>query len=748
MEANDVASKRTTSKSPTSKRSSSDSEQIEEIKGIIFSNRFASLRFADDAPSEPQEEEETESEASEPETEQKKKSGNNKKKGKGKKAKKTRKAQKTEVKTRAKADINPNEMSPKSYRLLEDDGDLMTNYTMAILTITAELSQMRHYLMNLWHEVAAEGAPMVVAGAVSHVATLDRDIELTEAKAAAKPLKDCPNCEVDVREKLLLYAYQDLVDFVTDFQKSRNGRPTKAMRARLGNWDPEFSLEDATKEERIKWRRVYTISYLCFSEPVDWSPEGPTGSERRLLGMTEFAAFVNSLVTQKSGVDFLRMILPHHVFQLQCIVDATTIAQFGWMLCPHGTHSFAAPCDSRTPLGEIHAFLFDHPAKTFAEDERTTKGADLEYQTAVENNIVWAADYLSARLGQPTAVVEDAPTPPSLFSHLGRNAVWKYSYFMCGVGLAEALQITYSTGMRLLDLLPEPTMVAHIELLLGCQGYFEDEEYAGLPSCHRIRALYQRALFGEGNEMPHWFEEALRSEPVDSAGPRQRSAIAAIRLSRTALKFDAKTGEHKLLPTPLLGHLFAAGWQDPRARTMQPMSYFETGLKQMVYSLSMLHSNRAPKGADEELTRDGFSKLETILEDLEAAKIDIWDDVHGVRSLSSTNFPYLIESLYTVMTEAENMLYDKGHKFVMDLYSRLKKSIIEKRFSLARLAMTNEDSEVTQAFTKAAKGQYVYWTDVKGQRVVSHEEQWSIAVYVLTWKRKEERQTLGSALQA
>lgn len=45
----------------------------------------------------------------------------------------------------------------------------MTNYTMAILTITAELSQMRHYLMNLWHEVPSEGATMVVAGAVSHV---------------------------------------------------------------------------------------------------------------------------------------------------------------------------------------------------------------------------------------------------------------------------------------------------------------------------------------------------------------------------------------------------------------------------------------------------------------------------------------------------------------------------------------------------------------------------------------------------
>lgn len=187
-----------------------------------------------------------------------------------------------------------------------------------------------------------------------------------------------------------------------------------------------------------------------------------------------------------------------------------------------------------------------------------------------------------------------------------------------------------------------------------------------------------------------------------------RSAIAAIRVSRTALKFDAETGVHDLVPTPLVKHLLTVWWQDPRARTM---SFFETGLKQMVYSPARLHSNRAPKGADEELTRDGFSKLETILEDFEAAKVDIWDDVHGVRSLSSINFPVLIESLYTVMTVAENTLFREGHKFVTDLYPRERKSLIEKRFSLARLAMTNEDSEVMQAFIKAAKGQYGHWPD-------------------------------------
>lgn len=854
MEANDLASKRSTSEPPASKRSNSDSEQIEEIKGVIFSNKFASLNFADDGPSEPQQEAESESEVSEAEINYRKKTSNkNKKKGKGKKGKKTPKAQKTEVKRRAKVDSDLDEISAKSYRILEDNGDLMTNYTMAILSITAELSQMRHYLMNLWHEVASEGLNTAVAGAVSHVAIakvkkteeevftdfpgyecyesitttltkgdIDRFQQLSEAKATAKPLKDCPNCEVDVREKLLLYAYQDLVDFVTDFQMNRNGKPTKAMRKRLGNWDPNFCLEDATKEERIKWRRVYTINYLydlvneytaieqkkrgsnrCFSEPIDWSPEGPTGAERRLLGMTEFAAFVTSLVTQETSVDFRRTILPRHVFQLQCIVDATMIAQFGWMLCPHGTHSFAAPCGCRTPMGEIDRFLLNYHRKGCAgegeeckcpsdgylsaseelenllhafSDPRYATRSDSEYQYLIEKTIDWAAGHVGGRLGRSPTEVESAPTPPSRFSHLGPNALWRYSYFLCGVGLAEALQIAYTAGMRLLDLLPEPTMMAHIELLLSSHNYFDGEEYGGLPIAQQMRAQFHRAVFGEQGAMPHWLSDvhelledfdawassgsavrdgritrAQASRPgvlslpapgsvlsvfplrqnVDFNIPSQiflyqeagwdpskipgrdihpRSALAAIRLSRTPMRLNTETGEHQLEFTELAKQLSNANGRDKQAPSQN--RYLEAGMKQTLASIAMLKRNRAPRGADEELSKDSFGKLETILEDLEAAKIDIWDDIGGLRPLSSINFPLLVNSLYRVFVEAENTLFREGNKFFMDTYMGPKQtSLIEMRYNLARRAMTDEDPGVMKAFTEAVKSQSSEWTD-------------------------------------
>jgi hypothetical protein len=60
---------------------------------------------------------------------------------------------------------------------------------------------------------------------------------------------------VDTKEQFLIHAYQDLVDFVTDFQKTRSGKPTKRLLAEIRNWDPQFNVQQASKEERISWRR-------------------------------------------------------------------------------------------------------------------------------------------------------------------------------------------------------------------------------------------------------------------------------------------------------------------------------------------------------------------------------------------------------------------------------------------------------------------------------------------------------------
>lgn len=155
-----------------------------------------------------------------------------------------------------------------------------------------------------------------------------------------------------IREEFLINCYQDLVDFVTDFQKTGGGKPTKNMSKGIQNWDPMLNLQRATKEQRLKWRRDYTINWLydlvnvnssivvqrrIFKgqniplESVDWSVTGPWNEHRRLFGINEFAGDVTRFAVQKQGTNIRQKILPHHVFQLQCIVDSLSVSR-GWSI--------------------------------------------------------------------------------------------------------------------------------------------------------------------------------------------------------------------------------------------------------------------------------------------------------------------------------------------------------------------------------------------------------------------------------
>jgi hypothetical protein len=148
--------------------------------------------------------------------------------------------------------------------------------------------------------------------------------------------------KLDVKEQFWVFVYNDLLVFINDSQMNRSGKPTKAMQAQLNSWIHTFDLQRATNKERVSWRRSYTINWLfdlvnVFSsivvqrntmknehhvyENVDWSKTGPWCPHRRLFALDEFAGDINALAMQKPGTDVKMMILPHHVFQLQRIVD-------------------------------------------------------------------------------------------------------------------------------------------------------------------------------------------------------------------------------------------------------------------------------------------------------------------------------------------------------------------------------------------------------------------------------------------
>jgi hypothetical protein len=149
------------------------------------------------------------------------------------------------------------------------------------------------------------------------------------------------------------------------------------VQAQLNDWKPTFDVQRATNEERITWRRGYTINWLYdlvnvlssiavkrntmkgerhVYENVDWSRTGPWDQHRRLFGLSEFAGEITTLAMQKSNTDILGKILPHHVFQLQCIADSFTASR-GWRLSPLRGHILIPPVRKFRPQRDVDLFL-------------------------------------------------------------------------------------------------------------------------------------------------------------------------------------------------------------------------------------------------------------------------------------------------------------------------------------------------------------------------------------------------------
>ncbi|KXH49545.1 hypothetical protein CSIM01_03833 [Colletotrichum simmondsii] len=455
----------------------------EVVEDFIFYNMFSALDLGEDK------------QTSEPESE----SGNesqivsqNKKKrfDKGKKNKKGK--AKSKGSERAHAPDSDKEAPLECFRILEADEDLMDEYSMA----------------DIWEDVAYHDLNSAVAGAVSKVAIAKvRKTEL--AIFVDFPGNDCYHNIIqvfdrsileqtfgsdtvadgrdnvgkghngDIREQLLLHTYQDLLDLIKDFQKNRTGKPTKAMQAKIKNWDVNFSVESATSGERILWRRSFAMNWLfdlvnVFSLPVikslkesdkftslediNWSTtHGQQSDTRGLFGLEDFASFVTTLAMQKPSTDITGKILPHHVFQLQCIIDATTIWR-GWSLDEHGSHQVKSPAASFVPTVQVNFFIGRDGANqdtgycpvlsTLCED--VFAEPKPEYAQFRNCRSLWElGDDFIHLLGVSHMAegAKDRHEIASRFAHVNSNGLWDYSPYLCGVGLVEGLRLAYGTSM-------------------------------------------------------------------------------------------------------------------------------------------------------------------------------------------------------------------------------------------------------------------------------------------------------------
>lgn len=454
------------------------------------------------------------------------------------KGKKKGKASKTKPKTKKVPPPEPEEDPVKvlenlpleRFEILPDDEDsAVTDHLIAVHGLVQECVDMRRYIQDVWHDVAYDELNSAVAGALTNtaIAAVTRRWQKLQEEfggtASFKAVNDVVTggdiakiqgqfgmpytssgerkwAEIDVTEQFMLPAYRDLVEFVTDYRLNRNGKPTKRMTKELARWDPNIDLLQASVEERLQWRRLYTLNWLyelvrVYTYPVakriaageelkweeiDWSPTGPWTSHRRLFGLNDFAAFVTGLATQKPGAPIADMIRHHHVLQLQLLVDSYAVTR-GWAIHIIRGHVLETPTAGFECQRDIDMFLDREeerinqgflPAmeqviegkKMVLGHLRSTENAFLEVLEAVD-------DELTDWLGAADPLTETLGLAPPRFSQ--SDGLWRYSPLLCGVGLEEALEIAALLGRVLWDAISELLPVMHVYNMLVQRGYLE-----------------------------------------------------------------------------------------------------------------------------------------------------------------------------------------------------------------------------------------------------------------------------------
>ncbi|KAI7101615.1 hypothetical protein KC340_g14431 [Hortaea werneckii] len=441
-----------------------------------------------------------------------------KKCAKGKKGKRSQKP--TAKATSGPAAAPPlSDLPIESYRIIEDQDGLVSDYLMAVYAVVQEWMELRSYTQDLWHKVAYEGLNSAVAATLTNNAvamvkqtciavfaefpghesyetitqTITRgDIERAQQQFSldlyrmmdsGRPEK-VRHTYLDAKESFWVHTYNDLLAFIADFQKNR-GKPTKAMQAQLNQWDPNRDLQRATNDERIQWRRLYTINWLydlvnVFSssgvqrntmkgerhvlENVDWSPSGPWNHHRRLFGLNEFAGDITSFAMQKPIADIKGKIFPHH-----------------------------APPRHFFPRRDVDFFL-DREAKRFGPDNNQGPGVlqsieileEMLEKDATEQR--GSSKHVLARtlfgeikfdfvnwLGESKYMYGLNTIAPSRFSKYNANGLWEYSPLLCGAGLVEGIILIQRLSMLMWDEMPEPTLLLHMQNMLVKKGLLDRE---------------------------------------------------------------------------------------------------------------------------------------------------------------------------------------------------------------------------------------------------------------------------------
>lgn len=234
----------------------------EDEEEVIFANRFSTLSVDESSGEDEGGENEGDNHSVEQKTAPATAEVKKKPTKKGKKGRRGRKP-KTGTKAAAPASIPSLDQVPlENYRTIDDDG-FFTEYRMAIYAFVHQWVELRHYLQDIWREVAYKGLNSAVAASLSNIPigmikdtqsqiavdfpghdsfeaiidTLPRGgpdraqsvVRFHKVCSKGDDAKISESSVLDANEEFLIHCYQDLLDFITDFQQTRSGKPTKNM---------------------------------------------------------------------------------------------------------------------------------------------------------------------------------------------------------------------------------------------------------------------------------------------------------------------------------------------------------------------------------------------------------------------------------------------------------------------------------------------------------------------------------------
>ena len=366
----------------------------------------------------------------------------------------------------------------------------LNDFGMASYDLSKEFVRLRMYLQDIWREVAYGGLNSTV-GAIIGTAALDliekyySDIVpghrcltymafiqcLTGylyydsesyvpsfSTSAYRFRKTDGSCfklfdaqSVDLKETFMIYTFESLVEFLSDFRATQDGKPTKAMAKRLQNWDHTIDLMSLTREEYIQWRHLYTIKLLYTLGPDC---------------LTSTVAYLANL-RPPPPKDFIRCrLMPVDVFVLQCLVDSFTVSRgYSYNPLTGPTLTQAPPADVFLPARDLALFL------GVKLDSTTNEAAGMYQQ--VENppkklrNALFVChrikDFQSGRNGHDN----DRDHEWSEFAWVCSRSPQE-----CAGVLVQALRSVHSTSTVFhFGFYHEPVLLVHLHNMLFHEGY-------------------------------------------------------------------------------------------------------------------------------------------------------------------------------------------------------------------------------------------------------------------------------------